>query len=257
MNQKIVTWLRSLAKEEKEIATIKIEIGERGNSTQVAILTYEDNPEELSREMANLATDAGWGHEHPKARFYAVTVDGKTARTKQITIPINGHTTTKLSDVHALMLENRKGQDALLSCIVEQARIQSSSLETLSESLAHREFALATVLETLIESERENAETSAANMILEHHLAEGTEPHAENPYQSAAAKVLDGLAKTFVPGQESTEATTPTDEQVSKWYKEDVWFKQAVDNAIRENTPPKDEHPIPNDETKTRERRIP
>ena len=51
MNQKIVTWLRSLAKEEKEIATIKIEIGERGNSTQVAILTYEDNPEELSREM--------------------------------------------------------------------------------------------------------------------------------------------------------------------------------------------------------------
>ena len=27
MNQKIVTWLRSLAKEEKEIATIKIEIG--------------------------------------------------------------------------------------------------------------------------------------------------------------------------------------------------------------------------------------
>ena len=245
MNSKLISWLRTLEKENSTIRIIKVEIGERGNSHQVANISYENNPEELSREMVTLAEDAGWGTEHPKARFYAVDMEGKTQRTKQITIPVKGQNKTQISDVHALMLENRKGQESLLSCIVEQARIQSSSLETLSESLAHREFALATVLETLIEAERENAEVQAANMILEHHLDQET-PQAENPYQTAAAKVLDGLAKTFTPATTDNETPqSPTDEQVAEWYQNDGFFKDAVDKAIKSQQPGEPEsHPV-------------
>ena len=139
-------------------------------------------------------------------------------------------------------MENRKGQTDLLHCIIEQARIQSRSLDTLSESLAHRECALATVLETMIEAERETAEVNAANMILEHHLDQG-EPEPQNAYQSAAAKVLEGLANNLVPGTHGDAATAPTEEQIKAWYQSDIWFKTAVDGVGKEDKEPP--HPVP------------
>ena len=250
MNQKIIDWCRLLASDEEKINHIKIELGERGNSTQIGLIQFHHESEDLARELERISIDAGWNADQPKIRFYAISVDGKTHRTKQITLSTSIKKNTDISDVHALMLENRRGQDALLNCIVEQARIQSSSLETLSESLAHREFALATVLETLIEAERENAETSAANMILEHHLSSET-PQQENPYQNAAAKVLDGLDKSFVTHMEEENTTMPTEEQLKQWYENDVFFASSVDRLQHQsqNTDEKKapDHPIPDE----------
>ena len=239
--KKIVDWLRNLPESEK-IQSIKVEIGERGSAHLVGVLTFDDNPEETGKEIISLSTDSGWGTEHPKMRCYALNEQNNIKRTKQITIPINGQRSTQVSDIQAIMIENRKGQTDLLHCIIEQARIQSRSLDTLSESLAHREFALATVLETMIEAERETAEVNAANMILEHHLDQG-DPPQENAYQSAAAKVLEGLATNLVPGMGKPDETAPTEDQIKAWYQSDIWFKTAVDDVVKEDK--ENPHPVP------------
>lgn len=235
MNKRVYDFVKSL---KSDAVQLKIEVGERGNSETVGRVNLErEEPEETAREIESLALDAGWSTDHSKLRIYALNDAGKTVGTKQITIKIDARETPKISDVHALTLEFRKGQDALLSCVIEQARIQSKSLDTLSESLAHREFALASVLETMIEAERENAETQAANLFLESALSE-PEPE-QNAYQSAAGKVLEGLASQFGVGAPADEhPTPPSEEDLKRWYSEDIFFKDAVDNLKPPETPP-------------------
>jgi len=175
-----------------EVKIIKVEVGERGNSTQIGQVTITGDFDKDSNLIVIMAEDSGWKTEHSKLRLYGVNEEGKKLRTFQKTHKIEAPK-TGITDTHAIMLESRKSMEMLLKTITEQAKIQSATVKTLSDTLAHREEVMVSCLESMIQSREEELETKAANFVLESALLTEAEKPQTNPYEETAAATLQGI----------------------------------------------------------------
>ena len=180
-----------LAELPEEVEIIKVEVGERGNSSQIGQVTLTGDAEKDGSLITVMAMDSGWKTEHSKLRLYAVTSEGKKLRTFQQTHKLE-QPTSAISDTHAIMMESRKSMDLLLKTITQQAQIQSATVKTLSDTLAHREEVMVSCLESMIQSREEELETKAANYVLENALMHEAESNTD-PYKETAAATLQGI----------------------------------------------------------------
>lgn len=154
---------------------------------------YTSTWEDLPRTIEDLALSAGWGSglgQESTLRLYSISAAGKSLTTYQRTASPERSQTGGISDVHALSMEHRRTTDQMLQTICEQARIQTRTIDILSETLAHRENLLAGCLESFLDAQTEAIEQRAANVMLEQALTDGEQ---ENSLKSMQEQVLHGV----------------------------------------------------------------
>lgn len=230
----IETWLATLTPAAQQV---KIELGARGSATRVGIVELERQDDSLldcdgiANHIRGLAESAGWGpgeSDEARLRLYALDSSSKILSTYQRTIA--KETTGPVSDIAALTKEHRAMLDKVLDTVVEQARIQTRTIDVLTETIAHREAVSAAALEAMVEAQGESAESNAMNMLLESAL----ENHeaASNPYQATAGKALEAIIASLTGVEPTREPERPTEEQVAEWYANDLFFQGAVKKLV-------------------------
>lgn len=240
--QSLVAWVASLT---PSVESIRVEVGAKGSSSQVGVIaTQAKTAGQIVDLVVSLGKNSGWGEdENRKIRLYALTADKGTESTFQRTLPppqaSNGE--IKTSDIGHIMIEMRKGQESLLATITHQADIQTRTIEILTDTISHREQTLSTVLEALIETESENAEERAKNLVLTH-MVEADEP--QESLQSTAVNLLETVVTNLTGGGEEEDPEAPTEEQLKYWFENDPWFADSIRSMFgNKEKPESDEKP--------------
>ena len=175
---------------------------------------YTSTWEDLPRTIEDLALSAGWGAglgKESTLRLYSLSGAGKNLTTYQRTASPERSQSGGVSDVHALAMEHRRTTDTMLQTICEQARIQTRTIDILSETLAHRENLLAGCLESFLDAQQEAIEQRAANVMLEQALTDGGE---EDGLKSMQEQVLSGVIG-LIGGGAADEDEEPPDLKAS------------------------------------------
>ena len=235
MRQKktIEQWIDTLPPAARQL---KIELGARGSATRVGLIGIEEGSpidcDGLGAHVRSLAESAGWGAgegEETRLRIYALDSGSKIL--SSYTNTLKTEVKAPISDIAALTKEHRAMLDKVLDTVVEQARIQTRTIDVLTETIAHREAVSAAALEAMVEAQGESAESNAMNMLLENAL----ENHeaASNPYQATAGKALEAIIASLTGGgPPEEEHLAPSEEQVAEWYANDLFFQGAVKKLV-------------------------
>jgi len=243
MKQKrtIEQWLGTLTPKAMQL---KIELGARGSATRVGIVDIEQDSgspidcDGIGNHIRSLAESAGWGSmegDETRLRLYALDSNSKIVST--YTQTLKKEVQGPVSDIAALTKEHRAMLEKVLDTVVEQARIQTRTIDVLTETIAHREAVSAAALEAMVEAQGESAESNAMNMLLESAL----ENHeaASNPYQATAGKALEAIIASLTGGgHPEEEDLAPSEEQVARWYANDLFFQGAVKKLVAEEAQP-------------------
>ena len=199
----ISEWLNSQG---EKCHGVRVQLGTRAAGQTVGIVgiegralaigdevPYTSTWEDLPRTIEDLALSAGWGAglgQESTLRLYSISAAGKSLTTYQRTAAPERSQSGGVSAVHALAMEHRRTTDQMLQTICEQARIQTRTIDLLSETLAHRENLLAGCLESFLDAQQEAIEQRAANVMLEQALNEGEE---QSGLKSMQEQVLSGV----------------------------------------------------------------
>ena len=199
----IVEWLSGLG---DKCHGVRVQLGTRAAGQTVGIVgidgralaigdevPFSSTWDDLPRTIEDLALSAGWGGglgQESTLRLYSLSAAGKNLTTYQRTATAERTQSGGVSDVHAMAMEHRRTTDTMLQTICEQARIQTRTIDILSETLAHRENLLAGCLESFLDAQQEAIEQRAANVMLEQALTEGEE---QDGLKSVQEQVLNGV----------------------------------------------------------------
>ena len=231
----------------EKCAGVRIQLGSRATGTTVGIVEVEGRGLALSdvtvaysatEEAApvvieDLALGAGWGGgigQEAVLRLYSMDSRGKSISSYQKTAMKDTRPGAQLTDIHAISLEHRKTLDRLLETVCEQSRIQNKSLDIMTETLAHRESLMAGILESFLDAQMENAETKAANFVLENALANEGEGEGVQSLQGQVLSQLMGI----LGGPVEEEQSKPTAQDIYNAMKEDSFLKFDVEQLFKD-----------------------
>ena len=237
-----------LSKQGDKCAGVRIQLGSRATGTTVGIVEIEGRGLKLSdvtvpysapidgapRVIEDLALDAGWGGgmgQESTLRLYSMDVRGKSLSTYQKTAKNDTRAGAQLSDIHAISLEHRKTLDKLMDTLCEQSRIQTKSLDIMTETLAHRESLMAGILESFMDAQIESAETRATNFILETALEGGAEKEGVRSLQGQVLQQVMGLlgGPAADPGEDGEELNA---EQIYQAMKSNPFLKYDLEELF-------------------------
>ena len=138
---------------------------------------------DLAYAIEDMAADAGYPDEHPTIRIDPHTAEGRAGT--------SSYTCTQKNSGDQVASSNAIAIETLCSTVVSMARIQTKTIDVLTDTLAHREETMEQAIEALVQARSDQSDAEAES-IATALIAEAQEPETD-PLKEAAARTLEGI----------------------------------------------------------------
>lgn len=165
-----------------------------GREADVAV-TWVDDITDFPDEVATVAADAGWPEEHPTCRLHPYDEEGRRLRTWQKT-DAGGSTSSSSvpqADPANPALVTAEALQAMAHEMVRAMAEQRRTMGVLTDTIAHREDALATALEDVVSANRRVVDAEAGAIEATYQALMDSEEDLGLTEQGV--RLLEGLAE--------------------------------------------------------------